>query len=131
MQARFARLIPLAGTQSLHIHRAPVVDRYGHGMGPPGSADGAAATWRACGRGAVALLGYSAFANAWSWPLPETEQLLLDIIDRLLPEPVVRVDHPAAIEVVARRRGDDLIVHLVNRSGGIELPPWWLPAVPS
>ena len=42
--------------------------------------------------------------------------LLLGLIDRLLPDPIARVQAPPHVEMVLMRRGAHLLAHLVNHS---------------
>ncbi len=48
-------------------------------------------------------------------------------MDRLLPEPVARITTRAQVQLSAMRKGDDLILHLVNHSGKERLGNFWYP----
>jgi hypothetical protein len=52
---------------------------------------------------------------------------MFGLLDRLSPTPTVKVSTAAQIEMTAMRRGDDLVVHLVNHSGREILLGGWYP----
>ena len=122
------RLRPLPGTAPLAALRLPLTARYGHGVAPPGADAGCpAAVRRDVGAGSIILAANTLFDAWWQWASPGLEALLLAWIDGLLPDPVLRADHPGQVEVAAQRQGDDLIVHVINRCGRTRLAGWYHP----
>lgn len=102
--------------------------KFGHGFAPPGAYEGyALATQRAVGQGRVIYVAMPAFKHYWQFQNPYVSELIFGLIDRLLPDPLVRVTTRAQVEMVAVRKGDDLIVHLVNHSGRERLGGYWYP----
>ncbi|MBD3240140.1 MAG: hypothetical protein GF331_06105 [Chitinivibrionales bacterium] len=102
--------------------------KFGHGKAPADRYEGyAAATERTVGKGTVIYVAIPLFGEYWRRQNPYMADLAFSLIDRLLPRPLVRVDTRAQIEMVAVRKGDDLIVHLVNHSGRERLLGYWYP----
>jgi hypothetical protein len=132
-RGRHARAVPRRGTRVLHARIAPLAAgkggaQFGHGFAPPGAATGeAAVTLRRVGRGAVAYVAAPVFKSYWDYQDPCLAALLLRVIDALLPDPLVRVETPAQVEMSAARKGEDLVVHLVNHSGKERLGGYWSP----
>ena len=58
---------------------------------------------------------------------PALARLVLNLIDRLLADPIARVVTRAQVELALLRRGDDLLVHLVNHSGRQRLGGYYYP----
>jgi len=90
---------------------------FGHGFAPPTEPGFPAVTARKLGRGEVIYVAAPAFKSYCNYQSYLIAGLLLELMDRLLPDPVVKVSTPAQVEMVAMRRADDLIIHLVNHSG--------------
>ncbi len=104
--------------------------KFGHGKAPADRYEGhAAATRRAVGAGEVIYVAMPLFGEYWRHQNPHMRGLLLSLLDRLLPRPLVRVETKAQVEMVAVRRGADLIVHLVNHSGRERLLGHWYPLI--
>ncbi len=102
--------------------------KFGHGKAPADRSEGyAAVTERRLGRGRVIYVAMPVFGEYWRNQNPYLAELILSLVDRLLPHPIARVDTRAQVELVAVRKGDDLIVHLVNHSGRERLLGYWYP----
>ena len=102
--------------------------KFGHGRAPADAYDGyAAATERTVGDGKVIYCAIPVFGEYWRRPNPHVRELLFSLQDRLLSKPIVRVDTNAQVEMTTMRKGDDLIVHLVNHSGREVLLGNWYP----
>ncbi len=104
--------------------------KFGHGRAPAGAYEGyAAAIERTVGAGRVVYCALPVFGEYWRAPNPYVSGLVFGLMDRLLPRPLVRVHTKAQVEMVAVRKGSDLIVHLVNHSGREQLLGYWYPLV--
>ncbi len=91
--------------------------RFGHGFAPPAEeGDFPAVTLNRVGRGQVAYVAAPVFESYHRYYDHHTAGVVLDVIDRLLPDPIVRSHAPPNVETSVMRRGDDLIVHLVNHN---------------
>lgn len=102
--------------------------KFGHGKAPAGRYEGyAAVTRRTVGAGTVIYVAMPVFGEYWRNQNPYLAELILNLVDRMLPRPLARVDTRAQVEMVAVRKGDDLIVHLVNHSGRERLLGYWYP----
>lgn len=75
------------------------------------------------GRGRVAYLGADLFRDFCHNRYPMTRQLAGALVERLLPDPEIRVRAPACIDVALRRRRREKIIHLMNRGSGIPNQP--------
>ena len=131
---RFAFVTPRKGTEVLCSYVPPMAAgkggaQFGHGFAPPSAPDGhAAVVQRRLGKGSIIYVSAPLFASHMKYPNRDMAELILGWIDRLLPDPVVKVTTPAHVEMSVRRRGKDLIVHLVNHSGIERLGNYWAPA---
>jgi hypothetical protein len=104
--------------------------KFGHGLAPANAYEGfAVATERIVGKGKVIYVAMPAFSQYWLNQNPYVAKLIFGLIDRLLPDPSVRVETRAQVEMVALRKGNDLIVHLVNHSGRERLLGYWSPLI--
>ncbi|NLF38357.1 hypothetical protein GX586_02860, partial [bacterium] len=102
--------------------------KFGHGKAPADAYEGyAAVIERTVGKGRVIYVALPAFGEYWRNQNPYVADLLFSLIDRLLPTPVVKVSTRAQVEMVALRKGDDLVVNLVNHSGRERLLGYWYP----
>jgi hypothetical protein len=135
VRGRFARTRPLDGATVLRPCVQPLSlgeegKSFGHGVAPPtGEAGFPAAVHRTCGKGEVIYVAAPVFKSYCDYQSYLVAGFVLDLVDRLLPDPLVRVSAPAQVEVVAVRRGDDLIVHLVNHSGKERLVNYHWPVI--
>jgi len=92
--------------------------KFGHGLAPPsGRGDFPAVTSRTLGRGEVVYVAAPAFRSYYDYPSHLLAEVLLGLVDRLLPDPIARLTAPPHVEMVLARREADLFIHLVNHSG--------------
>lgn len=104
--------------------------KFGHGRAPAGAYEGhAAVTERRVGAGRVVYCAMPVFGEYWRAQNPYISALVFELLDRLLPRPLARVHTPAQVELVAVRKDDDLIVHLVNHSCREQLLGYWYPLI--
>jgi hypothetical protein len=132
-RGHFANVKPVNGA----IELIPVISplkagkggaKFGHGLAPPDRYEGyAAVTERAVGRGKVIYVAMPAFKQYWQNQNPYVSELVLSLVDRLVPRPLARVETKAQVEMVAVRKNNDLIVHLVNHSCRERLQGHWYP----
>ena len=126
-RGRFAKVTPLDGTEVLFRQVEPLAagnkgKKFGHGMAPPGEvSEYAAVTKRPTGKGAVVYVALPLAYSYACWQNPYLRGLLFGLIDDLLPDAIAKADTPAQVELVTTRRGDDLVVNLVNHSGKVSL----------
>ena len=133
VRGRFARVTPRDGAETLCAYVPPLASgkdgaKFGHGFAPPTAAGShAVVVQRSLGKGRIIYVAAPVFASHWQYPNPALAEFILGLIDRLLPDPMVKVETRAHVEMAAMRRGDDLIVHLVNHSGVERLGGYWAP----
>jgi hypothetical protein len=75
------------------------------------------------GKGRVVYFGADLFRDFCHNRYPMTRQLIGAIVERLLPDPEIRVQAPVCIDVALRRRRGEKIIHLMNRASGIPNQP--------
>lgn len=75
------------------------------------------------GKGQVLFVPASLFRDFDYNHYPLTRRLVGELVERLLPDPDIRVDAPTCIDVTLRQRGDTAFIHLVNRISGIPNQP--------
>lgn len=114
---------PLNGTKVIARFAEPLIigsdgKEFGHGFAPPTNKEGfAAATLRNVGQGAVIYVAAPLLTSYETFVNPSIASFLKKLYKMLLPAPLVEVDSRAQVEMTAMRKGNDLIVHLVNHSG--------------
>ena len=132
-RGRFARVAPEAGTDPLLWGIRPMRagdggKSFGHGYAPPTVRDDRPlVTARRLGKGEVVYVASPLLKSYLNYQDPRIAALLLSLVDRLLPEPVARIKTRAQVEMSVMRRGDDLLLHLVNHSGKERLGNSWYP----
>ncbi|MFW6286814.1 MAG: hypothetical protein ACOC29_02625, partial [Candidatus Sumerlaeota bacterium] len=109
---------------------------FGHGYAPPAArAGGPAIVRNRFGKGEVVYIGAAVFREHQHIINPMLADRVIELVDNLLTDPVARVDTEALVELVSLRKGDDLIVHLVNHSAREDLANYhypvhtWMPEV--
>lgn len=75
------------------------------------------------GKGRVAYFGAALFRDFCHNRYPMARELAGALVEALLPNPEIRVQAPACMDVALRRRGNALMIHLVNRSSGLPNQP--------
>ena len=101
---------------------------FGHGYAPPaGRDDRPLVTSRRVGKGEVVYVAAPLLKSYLNYQDPRIAALLLSLVDRLMPEPAARITTRAQVEMSLMRRGDDLLVHLVNHSGKERLGGYYYP----
>lgn len=133
--SRFARstIRQGSGAERLVRYVAPVgtagsSGSFGHGYAPPGEVtDSVVASVRSVGQGQIGYVGFPLFESFQRVPNFYAGDLLIDLLDRLLPNPIARLDTEAQVELVTARKGDDLVVNLVNHAGKEEMLNGWYP----
>lgn len=130
-RGRFSMVRPAHDAEELVPYVAPARaggKKFGHGFAPPGQRDGhAVAISRKVGAGRVIYVAMPAFRWYLRYQNFYVARLVLELMDRLLPDPLLRVTTPAQVEAVAMRKAADLIVHLVNHSGKERLGGYYYP----
>ena len=102
--------------------------RFGLGLAPATRPSGyAAITCRELGKGTVIYVAGPVFRAYWDHQSPHLARILLSLIDRLVPDPLARVDTPAQVELSLLRKGSDLVIHIVNHAGRERLSGWVFP----
>lgn len=135
VRGRFAKTTPAGGASELCPCVLPLLvgtegKPFGHGVAPAtGKADYPAAVHRKLGKGEVIYIAAPVFKSYCDYQSYLVAGFVLGLVDRLLPDPLVRVWAPAQVEAVAVRKGDDLIIHLVNHSGKERLINYHWPVI--
>ncbi len=135
VRSAFSLVKPLEGTELIHSYVQPLSIgssgvQFGHGYAPPTeNSEFAAVTRRNVGQGEVIFVAAPVLTSFEVFFNPHITNLIIGLVDTLLPEPLVKLTTPAQVEMVAVRKADDLIVHLVNHSGKEILAGWWCPVV--
>ena len=76
------------------------------------------------GAGSAAAVPAEFFAGwARHYYLPAARDFMARLVREIMPERAVEVEAPAVMDVMFRRKGDALLVHLLNRSTGIATHP--------
>ncbi|NLN18823.1 MAG: hypothetical protein GX162_06060 [Firmicutes bacterium] len=75
------------------------------------------------GRGAVAHLPFDVFRFFQRNRYPLVREFLGELMQRLADPMPIRVEAPTCIDVVLRRKGEAIIIHLINRASGIPNTP--------
>lgn len=133
LREQFAKVTPLPATQTLHRYVPPMCGgqgskKFGHGYAPPTAASNEpVVTSRRLGKGEVIYIAHPFFKAYHDHQNPTQARMLLALLDRVLPDPVATIATPAQVELCTMRKGDDLIVHLVNHSGRERLGNYWYP----
>lgn len=133
IQRPFANVTAAPGTEVLLKRRDPATGgnggkKYGHGFPPPGELNAfAGATLKKIGKGSILYVPAPLFEYFFTNFNPLAGDLLLTFIDRLLPNPLVRVTHPAQIEMAVLKKGKKLVVTLMNHSAKEKLSGYWQP----
>jgi len=124
VRGRFARTTPAGGgATELSPCVLPLLvgkdeKPFGHGVAPAtGEADYPAAVHRKVGKGEVIYIAAPVFKSYCDYQSYLVAGFVFDLMDRLLPDPLVRVSAQAQVEAVTVRKGNDLIIHLLNHSG--------------
>jgi hypothetical protein len=133
IRGHLAQVKPLAGVHTfcrsiLPMNAGDGGAKFGHGFSPP-TVPGPypAATCRQVGQGLVVYTALPLFKAYQNNQNPHLARLLLSWINRLLPDPLVRISTPAQVELAVMRKKDDLIIHLVNHSGRERLGGYYYP----
>jgi len=104
--------------------------KFGHGKAPADAYEGyAAVTERAVGKGKIIYVAMPAFGEYWRNQNPYVSNLILSLVDRLLPRPIARTNTRAQIEMVLLRNGANLVINFVNHSGRERLLGYWYPLI--
>ncbi len=77
-----------------------------------------AAVVKRVGKGEVLYVPADLFRDFAHNRYPLTRRFVGALVERLLPEPEIRVRAPACVDVALRRRGATALIHLVNRASG-------------
>jgi len=124
-------VMPCEGTIVLSKYIEPqesIGGTFGHGFAPPTcSSKYAAATLRQVGSGQILYLSPCLLSSYREYYNPDIAQYILQMVDTLLPTPLVRLKTDAPIEKSIMRQDNDLIIHLVNHAGPEILAGGWCP----
>ena len=133
VRGKFALVTPQDNAEALCAFVPPLAAgkggaQFGHGFAPPTKPERhAAVVQRTLGKGRIIYVAAPVFTSHWQYPNPALAEFILGLLDRLLPDPLVKVETRAHVEMSAMRKGKDLIVHLVNHSGKERLGGYWAP----
>jgi hypothetical protein len=128
MYERGLRALPAAGSEVIAQVVEPYFERAwnhfsSHKQTPPDRVSPYAA---AVIKGSIGYISYPIFnAYALHGNLPY-RRLVQTLLERLLPEPLVRLDGPSGVEVVVNRQGERSVVHLLfypseRRAEGLDI----------
>jgi len=135
VRGHFARVTPLGDTEIRCGYVPPMAYghkgvSFGHGDAPPTHPDGTAVvTRRQLGRGVVLYVAAPIFSSFDTFRNTHLATWVVGLLDDVLPAPMVRVTTAAPVEMTAMRKGDDLIIHLVNHSAREWLANHWCPII--
>ncbi len=102
--------------------------KFGHGLAPfIDKDDGAIITRRSVGKGSITCIAAPIFTAYINHKNPNTQKLILKLIDEVAAPAPVRIQSKADVEMTLLRKNDDLIVHLVNHSGKETICSWVFP----
>lgn len=133
IQGKFSQVRGLPGTQMLYQY-IPAMEagdggkKFGHGFAPATTGRGEpVVTLRQLGKGQVMYLALPFFKAYQDHQNLYQARVFLELLDQMLPDPLARINTKAQVELSVMRRGDDLIIHLVNHSGRERLGNYWYP----
>jgi hypothetical protein len=94
-----------------------------------------AATIRRVGKGVVVHLATQFFTTYGIYANPDMLAWLREVMNEMIPDPMIACDAPSFVELAARRRDDTLLVHLVNGNPGrdtawVFTSDWWVDEIP-
>ncbi len=130
---KFSMIKPKQGTETLFPYIEPLKageggKKFGHGMAPPGEvSEYSAVTLRKTGRGKVVYIAYPAFMSYRKRQSFHLRNMVFGIINDLFPNPIAKAETEAMIELVSTRKGNDLIINIVNQSGKENLTDYFFP----
>ena len=102
----------------------------------PEAAGFPAATQRRLGKGLAVHVATNLLSQYWQYGDPAQLAWLRELLATLVPRPLLRTDATGCVEVSLRRRGDTLLVHLVNGNPGRDIShvgseDWWVDDIPA
>ena len=95
-----------------------------------------AATVRMVGNGLAVHIATRLMSQYWQYGNPDQLAWIREILEFMLPSPLVRTDAPGCVELSLRRKGATLLVHLVNGNPGRDIShvnseDWWVDDIPA
>jgi len=102
----------------------------------PDAAGFAAATVRRLGRGQAVHVTTNVFSHYWQFGNPDILAWLREMVELLVPAPLLRTDAPSFVELSLRRRDDRLLLHVVNGNPGRDISlvgsdDYWVDDIPA
>ena len=136
-------LKPLPGAEIITEYIFPLTagsdSEFGHGFAPPETSvyddntipdkTRAAAVVKKTGHGRVMYVSARLLSSYIEYYTPDIAEYILDKIDYLLPDPIVKIETDAPVEKSLMRQGNDLLIHLVNHGGKETLAGNWCPVI--
>jgi hypothetical protein len=95
-----------------------------------------AATVRKLGKGMAVHVATRLMSQYWQYGNPDQLAWIREILDYMIPSPMVRTDAPGCVELSLRRKGSTLLLHLVNGNPGRDISlvnseDWWVDDIPA
>lgn len=88
-----------------------------------GQSDAPAITINRIGKGMVICIHNQYFTHYSQTHYPRSRKLVRSLIETLLPDFIVDIEAPAKLQIVLRRQGTSVIVHMINTGSGHPLSP--------
>jgi hypothetical protein len=80
-----------------------------------------AATLRRLGKGLAVHVAANAFSHYWSFGTPELLAWFRELLERIVPRPLLRSDAPSFVEVSLREKKGNLLLHAINGNPGRDI----------
>ncbi len=109
-------VVPDAGTEAV-IHRRHEQQR------DRDTTQDVLVTQRRVGEGSILAVHGPLFGGYFNTRYPELRRFIGELVDGLNIDRHIRAQAPPRLELIARRRENQLLIHLLNRGPGIVLPP--------
>ncbi|MCK4245242.1 MAG: beta-galactosidase trimerization domain-containing protein, partial [Candidatus Omnitrophica bacterium] len=98
---------------------------FGWGVAPPDKkADFPAVIFNKFGKGESIYITAPIFLSYLDFQNPHLARYILGLVDKLFPDPTVKLFAPPQVELVVARKNNGLIIHLVNHSGERMIGKW-------
>lgn len=120
LRDRFLEVKPLPGTEVLSGWTYPLVEvgdafRISHKYAPPGEkSPNPAITMNKFGKGQVVYVAAPLFASFWQFNHWHLKEVAHNILNLLVPSPLVRIVAPSSVEIALMQQDKRVILHLIN-----------------
>lgn len=94
------------------------------GVAPDDFSGAPAVTWHRFGKGTLLIIHGAIFETYGNSRYPQLRKFLTSIFTKIAPPQLVSLTAPPWVEMSLRRKGDNLLIHLLNRNASPSLSPY-------